>query len=64
MGQVYQYADSPFAAEVYADARITAEPVPQSEFLLVKLEDHRGSFHLIICRPAAKRLSGVLSLET
>lgn len=64
MGIVYQYRDSPFAAEVYPDARITAEPVPGGEYLLVKLDDHRGSFHLIIARRAAKRLSGVLRLET
>lgn len=64
MGLVYQFRDSPFAGEVYADARISAEPVPGSEFLLVKLEDHRGCFHLIISRSAARRLSGVLRLET
>jgi hypothetical protein len=64
MGEVHHVAGEPFAVEVCAEALIDANPVPGTEYLLVNMEDQRGRFHLIIARAAARRLAGVLEVET
>jgi hypothetical protein len=64
MGEVHHVNGEPFAVEISQAARIDAASVPGTDYLLVKLEDQRGCFQLIIARAAAVRLAAMLEVET